>query len=354
MAKRLPSVVACAATLCERPAITSVVVLGGEPRRAGPGRPPSGRGSARATARIWSCSTFSVRSRRGHALVDVLVAGERGELLDPRLHVVAGDPLAGGDARRGRPGRRPPRRPRRRRRARRRRGRAAPRARRSRAGARARSCARATRSRPGRRRRSGWRGRWGRSRLQPSWSRRPDQPSRRCRCGDWAPSKEISATPSYAWARASATSAPTAVTARTRPPAVTSARRRRRGAGVDARRRRRRSRRRSRPAMTSPGATASRGSPGGHTTATAAPRLPRQAAARRRGCRSAAPMQQRRRAGESSSASSGWVSGSPKRALNSTTRRPREVSASPAYSRPCERRAAPGHLVDGGLQDRAR
>ena len=29
--------------------------------------------------------------------MDVLVAGEGGELLDPRLHVVAGDPLAGGD-----------------------------------------------------------------------------------------------------------------------------------------------------------------------------------------------------------------------------------------------------------------
>ena len=34
--------------------------------------------------------------------------------------------------------------------------------------------------------------------------------------------------------------------------------------------------------------------------------------------------------GESSSAISGWVSGSPKRALNSTTRTPREVSARPA------------------------
>ena len=29
--------------------------------------------------------------------MDVLVAGERAELLDPRLHVVPGDPLAGGD-----------------------------------------------------------------------------------------------------------------------------------------------------------------------------------------------------------------------------------------------------------------
>ena len=37
---------------------------------------------------------------------------------------------------------------------------------------------------------------------------------------------------------------------------------------------------------------------------------------------------------ESSSASSAWVSGSPKRALNSTTRVPRWVSARPAYSRP--------------------
>ena len=31
--------------------------------------------------------------------MDVLVAGERAELLDPRLHVVPGDLLAGGDAR---------------------------------------------------------------------------------------------------------------------------------------------------------------------------------------------------------------------------------------------------------------
>ena len=35
---------------------------------------------------------------RGHALVDVLVAGEGGELLDAGLDVVAGDPLAGLDA----------------------------------------------------------------------------------------------------------------------------------------------------------------------------------------------------------------------------------------------------------------
>ena len=34
----------------------------------------------------------------GHPLVDVLVPGERAELLDARLHVVAGDPLARGDA----------------------------------------------------------------------------------------------------------------------------------------------------------------------------------------------------------------------------------------------------------------
>ena len=45
-------------------------------------------------------------------------------------------------------------------------------------------------------------------------------------------------------------------------------------------------------------------------------------------------VQQRRRAASRSSASSGWVSGSPKRALNSITRTPRAVSASPAYSRP--------------------
>jgi len=44
-------------------------------------------------------------------------------------------------------------------------------------------------------------------------------------------------------------------------------------------------------------------------------------------------------------------SGSPKRALNSTTRRPREVNASPAVEQADERGAAPAHLVHGGLQD---
>ena len=34
----------------------------------------------------------------GHALVDLLVPGECGELVDARLHVVPGDPLAGRDA----------------------------------------------------------------------------------------------------------------------------------------------------------------------------------------------------------------------------------------------------------------
>ena len=36
---------------------------------------------------------------RGHAGVDALVAGQGGELLDPGLHVVAGDPLPRLDAR---------------------------------------------------------------------------------------------------------------------------------------------------------------------------------------------------------------------------------------------------------------
>ena len=57
-----------------------------------------------------------------------------------------------------------------------------------------------------------------------------------------------------------------------------------------------------------------------------------------------------RPSGESSSSSSGCVSGSPKRALNSTTRTAPPVSARPAYSRPDEGGAPPGQLVDGGLQ----
>ena len=48
-------------------------------------------------SRICSCSTFSVRSRLVMPLWMCSWPGQRGELLDARLDVVAGDPLAGGD-----------------------------------------------------------------------------------------------------------------------------------------------------------------------------------------------------------------------------------------------------------------
>ena len=93
----MPSVVAWAGTLCDRPTITRW---------------------SNSIARVASrASAATIRSRhqlergadlqlldvlgevaRGHRLVDVLVPGQRGELLDARLHVVPGDPLAGRDA----------------------------------------------------------------------------------------------------------------------------------------------------------------------------------------------------------------------------------------------------------------
>ena len=97
MANRLPSVVAWAATLCERPAITSAACS-------------AASRASRASVATTRCADQPERGAdlqlldvlgqvaRGHPLVDVLVAGEGAELLDPRLHVVPGDPLAGGDA----------------------------------------------------------------------------------------------------------------------------------------------------------------------------------------------------------------------------------------------------------------
>ena len=62
VANRLPSVVACAATLCERPAIT--VVSCSVASRASRARVATvRRRSSSSDARTWSCSTFSVRSR---------------------------------------------------------------------------------------------------------------------------------------------------------------------------------------------------------------------------------------------------------------------------------------------------
>ena len=96
VANRLPSVVACAATLCERPAIT--VVSCSAASRASRARVAT----VRSRSRVRDCLHLQLldvlgQVARGHPLVDVLVTGERAELLDPRLHVVPGHPLARGD-----------------------------------------------------------------------------------------------------------------------------------------------------------------------------------------------------------------------------------------------------------------
>ena len=138
MANRLPSVVVWAATLWVRPVSGwSAYWAARAPRRA---RAATIR--SRTSSSDWrDLHLLDVLGQvaAGHPLVDVLGAGERGELLDAGLHVVAGDPLARGDGRPGRPGRAPPRRPRSPRRAPGYRGRAAPAAPRSTARARART-----------------------------------------------------------------------------------------------------------------------------------------------------------------------------------------------------------------------
>ena len=192
-------------------------------------------------------------------------------------------------------------------------------------------------------------------------SRRPDGDSRghrrethrpaamSVRC--WAPSNEISATPSYAAARAAATSAPVPTTASTRPPAVTSVAVPQRGAGVDD------VHAVERLGVLDAGDHVTRGRRGrvaaaGHHHATAAP------SANTGGGRSArvpvAEAISSSPSGDSSSASSGWVSGSPNRALNSTTRTPARGERQAGVQQPRERRPAAGQLVDGRLQDGAR
>ena len=71
-------------------------MLGGQPGEPGQGRDAA---VAQELQRLLDLQLLDVLGQvaGGHALVDVLVAGEGAELLDPRLHVVAGDPLAGGD-----------------------------------------------------------------------------------------------------------------------------------------------------------------------------------------------------------------------------------------------------------------
>ena len=161
---------------------------------------------------------------------------------------------------------------------------------------------------------------------------------RRCRAPLGAGEGDGSRRPRRPWRGRRRRRLPTAVTARTRPPAVTS-----RASGS----RRCRSGGRGRPALEGLGADddvtlrGRLGVPGeAITTATAAPDFHTG-----RGTDASVPVAaptSRGERGESSNARIGWVSGSPKRALNSTTRRPRDVRARPAYSRPWNGvRAAP-------------
>ena len=73
------------------------LVLGGEPGETGQRRD---RPDAEQPQRGQHLELLDVLGEvaRGHALVDVLVPGEGGELLDPRLHVVPGHPLPRRDA----------------------------------------------------------------------------------------------------------------------------------------------------------------------------------------------------------------------------------------------------------------
>ena len=274
----------------------------------------------------------------GHALVDVFLAGQRTELLDPRLHVVAGDPLTSGDRfqidlvdhcfvrsdRRlwdvdselalrlhhrdpelplrdhlvlGRP----------------------------------EVTQLSRRVAPGQD--IGDRGH------RPQYPAHVQAESAAARWAmsvrDWAPSKEISSTPLYARSRASASESPTAVTASTRPPLVSTLRGvvggERRPGVMDEdtldRRLPRRDRRSGRPCAERPD---SRRRP--------SPRSRRRLDFHRR-ARSCRGIRSRRhtavhRAAGRAAPASGSVSGSPKRALNSITRVPLLVRASPAYRRP--------------------
>ena len=98
LANRLPSVVAWAATLCERPAITSASYSAA--RRASRTSTASTLVRTSSSAeRTCNCSTFSVRSRlvMPRWISSWPVGGQGVELLDPGLHVVPGHPLPGGD-----------------------------------------------------------------------------------------------------------------------------------------------------------------------------------------------------------------------------------------------------------------
>ena len=92
----MPSVVAWAATLWLRPTMTEAGVLGGQAGQAGEGGDHPVADEHEGVADLELLDVLG-EVAAGHALVDVLVAGEGGELLDAGLHVVAGDPLPGLD-----------------------------------------------------------------------------------------------------------------------------------------------------------------------------------------------------------------------------------------------------------------
>jgi len=89
-------VVDCAATLCDRPVITVASLLGGQPGQPGQGRHRAVSHELEGLAHLQLFDVLGQVATR-HALVDVLVPGQRRELLDARLHVVARHQLAGSD-----------------------------------------------------------------------------------------------------------------------------------------------------------------------------------------------------------------------------------------------------------------
>jgi hypothetical protein len=87
LANRLPRVVAWAGTLWAAAGHDRCRCARRPGRRAGPARDACGRGRARASADLELLDVLG-EVAGGHALVDVLVAGEGAELLDAGLHVV--------------------------------------------------------------------------------------------------------------------------------------------------------------------------------------------------------------------------------------------------------------------------
>ena len=98
LANRLPSVVAWAGTLCERPAMTSVSYSAARSASRTSTVTTSGAHELQRSPHLQLLDVLGQVTRR-HSLVDVLVARQVGELLDARLHVVTGDTLPSIDRR---------------------------------------------------------------------------------------------------------------------------------------------------------------------------------------------------------------------------------------------------------------